>query len=44
MTETYTSGTRRVKAGAEFVERIGRVRRHCEDFRPSVHELVTKVE
>ena len=28
----------------EFVERIGRVRSHCEDFRPSVHELVTKVE
>ena len=28
----------------EFVERIGRVRSHCQDLRPSVHELVTKVE
>ncbi len=27
----------------EFRERIGRVRRHCEDFRPSTHELVTDV-
>jgi heme-degrading monooxygenase HmoA len=27
----------------EFPERIGRVRSHCEDFRPSTHELVTEV-
>jgi heme-degrading monooxygenase HmoA len=27
----------------EFRERIGRVRRHCEDFQPSTHELVTEV-
>jgi heme-degrading monooxygenase HmoA len=27
----------------EFRERIGRVRSHCEDFRPSTLELVTKV-
>jgi heme-degrading monooxygenase HmoA len=28
----------------EFRERIGRVRAHCEDFEPSVFELVTVVE
>ena len=28
---------------AEFRERIGRVRAHCEDFTPSVFELVTWV-
>jgi heme-degrading monooxygenase HmoA len=28
----------------EFVERIGRVRSHCEDFRPSTYELVAQVE
>jgi heme-degrading monooxygenase HmoA len=27
----------------EFRERIGRVRAHREDFRPSIHELVTQV-
>jgi heme-degrading monooxygenase HmoA len=27
----------------EFPERIGRVRSHCDDFRPSVYELVTEV-
>ncbi len=27
----------------EFPERIGRVRTHCEDFRPSTLELVTEV-
>jgi len=27
----------------EFRERIGRVRSHCEDFQPSVFELVTQV-
>jgi heme-degrading monooxygenase HmoA len=27
----------------EFPERIGRVRSHCDDFQPSVHELVTIV-
>lgn len=28
----------------EFREQIGRVRAHCEDFEPSVFELVTVVE
>ena len=28
----------------EFPERIGRVRAHCDDFQPSVFELVTTVE
>ena len=28
----------------EFPERIGRVRAHCEEFHPSVFELVTTVE
>jgi hypothetical protein len=28
----------------EFRERIMRVRSHCEDFQPSVFELVTTVE
>jgi heme-degrading monooxygenase HmoA len=28
----------------EFRERIGRVRAHCDDFQPSVFELVTRVE
>jgi heme-degrading monooxygenase HmoA len=28
----------------EFRERIGRVRSHCEDFQPSVFELVTQVD
>ena len=32
------------KALAEFPARIGRVRSHCEDFRPSVLELVTQVD
>jgi heme-degrading monooxygenase HmoA len=32
------------KEQPEFRERIMRVRRHCEDFRPSTHELVTRVE
>jgi heme-degrading monooxygenase HmoA len=27
----------------EFPERIGRVRAHCVDFQPTVHELVTSV-
>src|SRR5262245_40041967 len=27
----------------EFPERLGRVRRHCEDFTPSTYELVTSV-
>jgi heme-degrading monooxygenase HmoA len=27
----------------EFGERIGRVRSHCEDFKPSTYELVTTV-
>jgi heme-degrading monooxygenase HmoA len=31
------------KEQPEFRERIGRVRSHCEDFRPSTHELVTEV-
>jgi hypothetical protein len=31
------------KALPEFGERIGRVRRHCEDFLPSTYELVTTV-
>jgi len=31
------------KAQSEFRERIGRVRAHCEDFRPLVYELVTQV-
>ena len=29
---------------AEFRERIGRVRSHCESFEPSTHELVTVVD
>jgi heme-degrading monooxygenase HmoA len=32
------------KEQPEFRERIMRVRRHCEDFQPSTHELVTPVE
>jgi heme-degrading monooxygenase HmoA len=28
----------------DFPERIGRVRAHCDDFRPHVFELVTTVE
>ena len=28
----------------EFRERIGRVRAHCDDFEPSVFELVTRVD
>ncbi len=35
-----------VGAYAEYLlvpERIGRVRRHCEDFQPSTYELVTEV-
>ena len=32
------------KQHPEFPERIGRVRRHCEDFQPSTYELVTEVE
>ena len=32
------------KEQPEFRERIMRVRSHCEDFQPSVHELVTTVE
>jgi len=31
------------KSTPEFRERIGRVRAHCEDFTPSVFELVTTV-
>jgi heme-degrading monooxygenase HmoA len=31
------------KEEPEFRERIGRVRGHCEDFRPATHELVTQV-
>lgn len=31
------------KQQPEFAERIMRVRSHCEDFQPSVHELVTQV-
>ena|SRR5436190_7172998 len=31
------------KEQPEFRERIMRVRSHCEDFRPSTHELVTQV-
>jgi heme-degrading monooxygenase HmoA len=31
------------KQDPEFPERIGRVRKHCEDFRPSTFELVTEV-
>ena len=27
----------------EFGERIGLVRSHCEDFKPSTYELVTTV-
>ncbi len=27
----------------EFSERIGQVRSHCEDFRPTTYELVTTV-
>ena len=32
------------KEQPEFRERIMRVRRYCEDFQPSTHELVTQVE
>jgi len=32
------------KEGPEFRERVMRVRRRCEDFQPSTHELVTRVE
>ena len=32
------------KEQPEFRERIMRVRRHCDDFQPSTHELVTRVE
>jgi heme-degrading monooxygenase HmoA len=32
------------KEHPEFRERIMRVRRHCEDFQPATHELVTQVE
>lgn len=32
------------KALPEFRERIGRVRSHCDDFTPSVFELVTQVD
>ena len=32
------------KQRPEFRERIGRVRAHCEDFKPSTHELVTRVD
>jgi heme-degrading monooxygenase HmoA len=32
------------KEAPEFRERIGRVRSHCEDFRPLVYELVTEVK
>ena len=32
------------KEQPEFRERIMRVRSHCEDFRPSTYELVSKVE
>ena len=32
------------KSDPEFRERIGRVRAHCDDFTPSVFELVTVVE
>jgi heme-degrading monooxygenase HmoA len=28
----------------EFRERIGRVRAHCDDFQPSVFELVARVD
>jgi heme-degrading monooxygenase HmoA len=31
------------KHEAEFPERIGRVRAHCEDFQPFTYELVTVV-
>lgn len=31
------------KALPEFPERIGQVRRHCTDFQPTTHELVTEV-
>jgi heme-degrading monooxygenase HmoA len=31
------------KQDPEFPERIGQVRRHCEDFQPSTFELVTEV-
>jgi heme-degrading monooxygenase HmoA len=31
------------KGEPEFRERIGRVRSHCEDFRPLVYELITEV-
>jgi len=32
------------KQQPEFVELLGRVRSHCEDFRPSLYELVAAVE
>jgi heme-degrading monooxygenase HmoA len=32
------------KEQPDFPERIGRVRAHCDDFHPSVFELVTTVE
>ena len=32
------------KSMPEFPERIGRVRSHCTDFRPSVWKLVTRIE
>ena len=32
------------KEEPEFRERIMRVRRHCEEFQPTTHELVTRVE
>jgi heme-degrading monooxygenase HmoA len=32
------------KALPEFPERIGKVRAHCDDFKPSTFELVTTVE
>jgi heme-degrading monooxygenase HmoA len=31
------------KQPPDFPERIGRVRRHCEDFQPLTYELVTEV-
>jgi heme-degrading monooxygenase HmoA len=31
------------KSLPEFGERLGRVRSHCEDFRPSTYELVVEV-
>ena len=32
------------KEEPEFRERIMRVRQHCEDFQPSTHQLVTRVD